>query len=171
MTVALQIRAVPEDVRDVIAARAKSRGLSMQASLLEMVQREAELVRKARMFDDLAPYRVRFPADFRSSFDPRRPRRRVRDRSRGVLLVVDASAWFVALTDPRSSGDQRRRLLDPAALDVFVIRVLSAPVNCVGPESRLAQCRTAGDHGRAVASRSPGICRWFGSSRSAADVV
>ena len=64
MTVALQIRDVPEDVRDTIAERAKARGQSMQAYLLDMVQREARLARNAQMFDDLAPYRAKFPADF-----------------------------------------------------------------------------------------------------------
>ena len=64
MTVALQIRDVPEDVRDIIAERAKAGGLSMQAYLLAMVQREAKLARNARMFDDLAPYRVAIPPEF-----------------------------------------------------------------------------------------------------------
>ena len=61
MTVALQIRDVPEDVRDIIAERAKAGGLSMQAYLLDMVQREAKFARNARMFDELAPYRASRP--------------------------------------------------------------------------------------------------------------
>ena len=45
--VALQIRDVPEDVRDVLAERARSRGLSMQAFLLALIQAEAERARNA----------------------------------------------------------------------------------------------------------------------------
>ena len=43
MTVALQIRDVPDDVRDLLAAQAASRGQSMQAYLREVVIREARL--------------------------------------------------------------------------------------------------------------------------------
>ncbi|MEQ4209533.1 hypothetical protein [Actinopolymorpha sp. B9G3] len=39
--VALQIRDVPEEVRDVLATQAKIRGQSLQAYLLEMVTMEA----------------------------------------------------------------------------------------------------------------------------------
>jgi plasmid stability protein len=39
--VALQIRDVPEDVRDALAARARARGQSLQTFLLAMVQDEA----------------------------------------------------------------------------------------------------------------------------------
>jgi antitoxin FitA len=39
--VALQIRDVPEDVRDVLAERARARGQSLQAFLLSLVKDEA----------------------------------------------------------------------------------------------------------------------------------
>lgn len=39
--VALQIRDVPEDVRDVLTERARVRGQSLQAFLLSLVQEEA----------------------------------------------------------------------------------------------------------------------------------
>jgi hypothetical protein len=39
--VALQIRDVPEDVRDALTAQAKARGQSLQAFLLELVERQA----------------------------------------------------------------------------------------------------------------------------------
>jgi hypothetical protein len=39
--VALQIRDVPDDVRDALAAQARARGLSLQALLLELVTAEA----------------------------------------------------------------------------------------------------------------------------------
>jgi hypothetical protein len=61
MTVALQIRDVPEDVRDAIAEIAASRGQSMQAYLLEMVGREAQLLRNMKEFERLAPYRAKVP--------------------------------------------------------------------------------------------------------------
>jgi antitoxin FitA len=41
MSVALQIRDVPEEVRDVLAAQARRRGQSLQALLLALVEREA----------------------------------------------------------------------------------------------------------------------------------
>lgn len=45
--IALQIRDVPEEVRDVLAERARSRGQSMQAFLLALVQAEAARARNA----------------------------------------------------------------------------------------------------------------------------
>jgi hypothetical protein len=61
MGVALQIRDVPEEVRDVIAARAAQLGQSVQAFLLSLVEREARLARNAQMFERTAPHRVRIP--------------------------------------------------------------------------------------------------------------
>ena len=61
MTVALQIRDVPEKVRDVIAARAAQQGQSMQAYLLRVVEREARLARNALMFERTAEHRVSIP--------------------------------------------------------------------------------------------------------------
>lgn len=45
--VALQIRDVPERTRDVLAARARARGLSLQAFLLALVEDEARRTHNA----------------------------------------------------------------------------------------------------------------------------
>lgn len=58
MSVALQIRDVPEAVRDVIAEQAARRGQSMQAYLLAMVQREARIARQVSAFEVTAGRRV-----------------------------------------------------------------------------------------------------------------
>jgi plasmid stability protein len=63
MTVALQIRDVPEEVRDALAEAAAARGQSMQAYLLALVAEEARVARAASIFDDLAPYRVVIPPE------------------------------------------------------------------------------------------------------------
>jgi len=63
MAVALQIRDVPEDVRDVIAERAAQLGQSMQVFLLNMVEREARLARNAKMFERTAAHRVAISDD------------------------------------------------------------------------------------------------------------
>lgn len=47
--VALQIRDVPEDVRDTLAARARRSGQSLQGYLLELVTREAAFARNAEL--------------------------------------------------------------------------------------------------------------------------
>ena len=64
MTVALQIRDVPEETRDALASLAAARGQSMQAYLLNLVTDEVRLARNAQIFDDLAPYRVVIPPGF-----------------------------------------------------------------------------------------------------------
>jgi len=51
--VALQIREVPDDVRDALADRAKQRGQSLQAYLLELVETEA---RRAHNTDVLSRF-------------------------------------------------------------------------------------------------------------------
>ncbi|MGL5818688.1 MAG: FitA-like ribbon-helix-helix domain-containing protein [Phycicoccus sp.] len=56
MTVALQIRNVPEDVRDVLADRARREGRSLQSVLLEIVEQEAGRSRNAGI---LASFRNR----------------------------------------------------------------------------------------------------------------
>jgi plasmid stability protein len=61
MTVALQIRDVPDDIRDVIAERAAQRGQSMQTYLLEVLRREARIVGNARAFDTTSGYRATLP--------------------------------------------------------------------------------------------------------------
>ena len=58
MAVALQIRNVPDEVRDALVERASQLGQSMQAYLLDLVQREARLARNADMFDRTASSRT-----------------------------------------------------------------------------------------------------------------
>ncbi|MPZ27358.1 MAG: hypothetical protein GEV12_13340 [Micromonosporaceae bacterium] len=59
MNVSLQIRDVPGEVRDAIAALAAANGQSMQGYLLELVRREARVARNRTLFDRLAGKRVR----------------------------------------------------------------------------------------------------------------
>jgi hypothetical protein len=63
MTVALQIRDVPEEVRDTIARRAAEKGQSMQAYLLDLVSQDARRSWMAEMFDRAAPHRAKVPID------------------------------------------------------------------------------------------------------------
>ncbi|WP_370617506.1 FitA-like ribbon-helix-helix domain-containing protein [Mumia qirimensis] len=63
MNVALQIRDVPETVRDAIAQRAEERGQSMQAYLLDLVSRDARIARNLALLDSTAGRRVTLPAD------------------------------------------------------------------------------------------------------------
>lgn len=63
MTVALQIRDVPEEVRDALAEAAAARGQSMQVYLLDLVSGEARIARVASVFADLAPHRVVIPPE------------------------------------------------------------------------------------------------------------
>ena len=63
MTIALQIRDVPEDVRDVIAEQAAQRGQSVQAYLLALVLREARVLRNGQAFARTAARRVAIPSD------------------------------------------------------------------------------------------------------------
>lgn len=58
MSVALQIRDVPDDIRDLLAEQAASRGQSMQAYLLDIVVREAHLGAKVDLFWPSAEYRI-----------------------------------------------------------------------------------------------------------------
>jgi len=67
MTVALQIRDVPDDIRDLLAEQARTRGQSMQAYLLALVTREARLGAKADMFFQTSDIRIDLE---RSGFDP-----------------------------------------------------------------------------------------------------
>ncbi len=57
MAVALQIKDVREEVRDVIAARAAASGQSVQAYLREILEREFRAERNKQLFDDLATHR------------------------------------------------------------------------------------------------------------------
>jgi plasmid stability protein len=61
MTVALQIRNVPEDVRDALVERASQLGQSVQAFLLDLVQREARMARNVQMFERTAAHRTTIP--------------------------------------------------------------------------------------------------------------
>jgi antitoxin FitA len=51
--VALQIRDVPEDVRDTLAARARENGQSLQAFLLSLVMREASFARNVDLIEEI----------------------------------------------------------------------------------------------------------------------
>jgi hypothetical protein len=61
MTVALQIRDVPDDIRDLLAEQARTRGQSMQAYLLDLVSREARLGSRVDMFWPSSEFRVEIP--------------------------------------------------------------------------------------------------------------
>ena len=52
--VALQIRDVPEEVRDALAAQAKARGQSLQTYLLELVETQARRLRNTAALDRFA---------------------------------------------------------------------------------------------------------------------
>jgi hypothetical protein len=55
MAVALQIRDVPEPVRDLLAARAAAKGQSLQAYLLALVTQEAAFLRNAEILNQPLP--------------------------------------------------------------------------------------------------------------------
>jgi hypothetical protein len=61
MTLALQIRDVPEEVRDALAEQAARLGQSLQAVLLSLVVREARLLRNRDMFGRTAHLRIAIP--------------------------------------------------------------------------------------------------------------
>jgi antitoxin FitA len=52
--VALQIRDVPDEVRDALVAQARARGQSLQAYLLEMVETQARRIRNTAILDRFA---------------------------------------------------------------------------------------------------------------------
>jgi antitoxin FitA len=52
--VALQIRDVPEDVRDALVAQAKARGQSLQSYLLELVETQARRLRNTEILGRFA---------------------------------------------------------------------------------------------------------------------
>lgn len=62
MAVSLQIRNVPEDIRDQIAQLAAAEGQSVQSYLLDLLQREARAGRNAELFDRTAHIRKPLPA-------------------------------------------------------------------------------------------------------------
>lgn len=51
--VALQIRDVPEDVRDILTARARENGQSLQGLLLSLVMREAAFSRNLDLLKEI----------------------------------------------------------------------------------------------------------------------
>ncbi|WP_024800642.1 hypothetical protein [Nocardia sp. BMG51109] len=53
MTVAIQIKDVPEEVRDAIAARAAARGQSTQVYLRELLEREFRAERNKHLLESL----------------------------------------------------------------------------------------------------------------------
>ena len=75
MAVALQIRNVPDEVRDALVERASQLGQSMQAFLLDLIQREARLARNASMFERTASNRTLIP----DAYSPERIIREGRD--------------------------------------------------------------------------------------------
>lgn len=58
MSVAIQIKDVPEEVRDAIAARAAARGQSTQVYLRALLEREFRAERNARLLAGLAGHRT-----------------------------------------------------------------------------------------------------------------
>lgn len=54
MTVSLQIRNVPENTRDRIAEQARRQGKSVQAYILELIEREARFSDNPAVFDRTA---------------------------------------------------------------------------------------------------------------------
>ena len=57
MTVAIQIKDVPEEVRDAIAARAAARGQTTQVYLRSLLQREFRAERNRKLLENLAQHR------------------------------------------------------------------------------------------------------------------
>lgn len=63
MNLALQIRDVPEEIRDLLAKQAATKGQSMQAFLLDMVHREAQLTIHLEMFERTRAHRIDIPPE------------------------------------------------------------------------------------------------------------
>ena len=57
MAVAIQIKDVPEEVRDAVARRAESEGKSTQAYLRSLLEREFRAERNRRILESLVGYR------------------------------------------------------------------------------------------------------------------
>lgn len=60
--VAIQIRDVPDDVRDALAARASEEGQSLQNFLLGVVVREASFMQNRAIIAELAEWTMNTPA-------------------------------------------------------------------------------------------------------------
>lgn len=63
MNLALQIRDVPEEIRDLLAKQAAAKGQSMQAFLLDMIYREAHIAINIEMFDRTRDIRFEVPPE------------------------------------------------------------------------------------------------------------
>lgn len=61
MSIILQIRDVPIEVRDAIAEQARREGQSVQAYLLRLVEREARLLQHAVALERTSDIRVMLP--------------------------------------------------------------------------------------------------------------
>ncbi|OBJ70269.1 hypothetical protein [Mycobacterium sp. 1274756.6] len=57
MAVAIQIKDVPEEVRDALAARAEARGQSTQTYLRALLEREYQAGRNRQLLAELASHR------------------------------------------------------------------------------------------------------------------
>jgi plasmid stability protein len=57
MAVAIQIKDVPEEVRDALAARAEARGQSTQTYLRSLLEREYQAGRNRQLLGSLAAHR------------------------------------------------------------------------------------------------------------------
>ncbi len=64
MGVALQIRNVPEDVRDRLAAAAKERGQSLQSYLLDVVVEKSQFERNAELLRSAPKAKTPIPLEF-----------------------------------------------------------------------------------------------------------
>src|ERR1700712_777884 len=119
MTVAMQIRDVPEDVRDVIAQRAAQQGQSVQAYLLALVVHEARVLHNGRAFERTAGRRVTIP----SELDPDLIIREGRDRGlevdrfhAGMCSPAAMTGWRRVTRRPRCcarSGGMSRSACSP----------------------------------------------------------
>lgn len=61
MSVALQVRDVPDDIRDALAEHAARQGKSLQTYLLDVLRREARFARNTEAFERTAVHRVAIP--------------------------------------------------------------------------------------------------------------
>ena len=141
--VALQIRDVPDDVRDRLAELARSRGQSLQAYLLALVTRDADrannLALLSRFADRTDDNRATSagPADVAEQIRRRqRPHARgahrpsdAGDQRRDNVIVIDASVLAGALTDDGRFGQACRAELAKdahwAAPDHLVVEAFS----------------------------------------------
>lgn len=82
--VALQIRDVPEEVRDTLAARARENGQSLQAFLLDIVVREASFSRNLDLLKEIESWPDGSSATAEEVVDARDAARAERDTALGI---------------------------------------------------------------------------------------